>query len=446
MKRLLKTTSLLSLIAVPFVAHAEGPSDVSNFSPRLKLQSRYSLYDTYRQNELDMILGTARFGMNYRYKNVFGVLEVQAGSASDPLTSATTATSAATPSGGTTSAVNPPTDNGKQNLFAVRRAFLGLDLVKSDPATVSLVLGRDHLTGSITYAPDAISQVLSTNLDNVTGAAGEDGLGIKYVGNFEFGKISAVLGSYNNMAVSQNATGAGWFAATNVVFADDAYAVAPSTQSRAILGVVAADIPIDQGSLEVKALYNAQPNAVTKVTSATSYSARDITNIEASIGYNYKKDTIKGGVWYQSLNLGTTQTGTPKGPATTNSFTYTAGSSSDSQTINTYGVGVVGNSKLWDMSGLLVDGDALTYAFGYQDAQGQLVSGGGGSTGVTAFSSQSLTTDIYNVGIGYQQGNFNLEFDYAMINANQAIYTNNDGVASEKSASIFYLVATLLVT
>jgi hypothetical protein len=422
MKRLLKTASLLSLIAIPFGAHAEGPTDAANFTPRLKLQSRYSLSDSYRKNQMDLISTTARFGMNYRYKNVLGLIEMQAGSASDGYTSSSSST---------------PTDNGRQSLFVVRRAHIGLELYKTDPATVTFVLGRDHLSGSVTYAPDAITQILSTNLDNVSATTGEDGLSLKYAGKYEFGKVSAVLGYYNNMAVSKNGTGSGWFTASSVVYADNAFNAEPKSQSRAMLGIVTADISAGEGVVEVKALYNSQPNAVTKATS-TSYTSRDVSNAEVSVGYNFKDKSLKGGVWYQSVTLGDTQTSS--GTFTTNDINYTNSNSNDSQTINTFGVGVVGNSKLWGMTGLLADDDMLTYGVGYQNADGQLLSG------VAGFSKEKLTTDFYNVGIGYQQGNFNLEFDYANANANYAIYTNSSGDINEKSANIFYLVGTLAVS
>lgn len=429
MKRLLKTASLLSLIAIPFGAHAEGPADVANFTPRIKLQARYSLSDSYRKNQMDLITTTARFGMNYRYKNVLGVIEMQGGSPSDAYTNSTGSAA--------------PTDNGQQSLFVVRRANMGLDVYKSDPATVTLVVGRDHQTASIVYAPDALTQVFATNLDNVGAAQGQDGLSLKYAGKFEFGKLSAILSYANNLAVSKQSIGATWFGASSVVVGDNSFSAAPKSQSRAMQAIATADIPVADGVVEVRGLYGSQPNAVTKVTSSTSYSSQDVSNAEVSVGYNYKESAIKAGLWFQTVDLGKTQNSS--GTFTTNDISYVNGSSNDAATINTIGVGVVGNSKLWGMSGLLADGDALTYAIGYQNANGQTVTGGGGTTGVTAFSNSTLTTDIYNVGIGYNQGNFNLELNYAYANANYAIYPGSNGVINETNANILYLVGTLVV-
>ena len=178
------------------------------------------------------------------------------------------------------------------------------------------------------------------------------------------------------------------------------------------------------GNQIVRFGYGAQSNTVTKVTNAnsiTTYTARDVSNLEVSAGYNYMNSAIKGGVWYQSVVLGKTSTATS---SSKNDLTYTASATDDSQTINTVGVGVTGNSKLWGMVDLLFTGDALTYALGYQNATGQLVTNTS-TASITPFTNATLTTDIYNVGIGYMQEKFSLEFNYAMSNASKEIYLNS---------------------
>nr|BFD32838.1 hypothetical protein GTC16762_24560 [Pigmentibacter ruber] len=432
MNRLLKTTSLLALVSAPFCANAQSPTDFSNFSPRLKLQSRYSLYDTYRNNQSDLITNTARFGLNYRYKNVLGVLEVQAGSPSDQFTQSKTSS----------------TTNGPQNLFIVRRAYIGVDLVAMEPATVSLLIGRYRFLASQVYAPDAITQVLSTNLDNVSSATSSDGLIVKYVGKFDFGRVGAEFGVVNNIAVAKYSTGSTWFGNSSIVTSDNSFSSAPNTQSRGMQGVLTSDINVGDGIVEARLAYGSQNGAVTKVT-AGSYQAQDVTSLEASAGYNYMQGQIRGGVWYQAVTLAKAQTGAIVGVNNVPVYTTVTSPTADldSQNISTIGVGVTGNSKLFGITGLLADGDAFTYGIGYQNINGQEASGGGTvgglATGVTSFSNQSLQISQYNVGIGYNQGVFNLELNYAMSSANYEIYTNNDGVAKEKTASIVYLVGTI---
>ena len=431
MNRLLKTTSLLALVSVPFCANAQSPTDFSNFSPRVKLQSRYSLYDTYRNNQSDLIKNTARFGLNYRYKNVMGVLEVQAGSPSDTYTQASESST-------TTGSSTTSTTNGSENLFQVRRAYIGLELLNMEPATVSLLIGRYRFVASQVYAPDAITQILATNLDNVSSSTSSDGLIVKYAGKFDFGKVGAEFGAVNNIAVAKYAGGSDWFSNSSIVAGDNSFSAAPKTQSRGMQGVLTGDINVGDGIVEARFGYGMQNGAVTAV-SASTYVNQDVTNLEASAGYNYMQGQIRGGVWYQAVTLGKAQSGTIVGvnnvPVYTTATSPTA--DQDSQNISTIGVGVTGNSKLFGITGLLADGDAFTYAVGYQNMNGQE------ATGVTAFANQSLQISQYNVGLGYNQGVFNLELNYAMSSANYEIYTNNDGVAKEKTASIMYLVGTI---
>jgi hypothetical protein len=430
MKRLLKTTSLFSLIAISGSAFAQSATDAANFSPRLKLQSRFSFSDSYRKNQMDLITNTARFGLNYRYKNVTGTLEVQAGSASEGYTNTSSQTFATT--------------NGRESLFDVRRANIGLDLYTSDPATVSFILGRDRIVASLVYAPDALTQILATNLDNVSSLTSSDGLGLKFSGKYDFGKINFGVGAYNNLAVATQATGSGWFTNTSQVQGDNSFAASPKTQSRAIQAFLAGDINAGDGIVEARLGYGTQSNAVKSIatsttTRLTTYTARDVSNLEVSAGYNYMNSAIKGGVWYQSVVLGKTSTATS---SSKNDLTYTASATDDSQTVNTVGVGFTGNSKLWGMVDLLSTGDALTYALGYQNSTGLLVTNTT-TAGITPFTNATLTTDIYNVGIGYMQEKFSLEFNYAMSNASKEIYTNSDSVQNQTSANLFYLVGTI---
>ena len=439
MKRLLKTTSLFSLIAISGSAFAQSPMDPANFTPRLKIVGRYSLWDNYRANQNDLIASTARMGVLYRYKNVFSTLEFQAGSASDAYTSTSVASSSST--------TNTSTSNGNQELFVVRRAFVGLDLYVSDPATVSFILGRDRFASSFIYAPDALNNVLSTNHDNVSSVSNSDGVGLRYKGKFDFGTIAFGLGSYNNIAMATQSTGSGWFANSTLAAGDNTFNTTPKSGSRAIQSYLTGDFPVGDGVVEAKLGFATQNSVITSTKTAnsvTTYTSKDVVEVEGSLGYSYKDGAFRPGIWYQSLVLGRSYTSPIPSPVN-NNLAYTGSPTDDGQTIKTMGVGFLGTSKLWGMTDLLSTGDALTYAFGYQNATGQLVAGGGGTTGVTSFSNQTLTDDIYNVGIGYMQEKLTLEFNYAMISANRQMYTGSDGIQNQSQASIFYLAGTLVL-
>jgi hypothetical protein len=86
MKNLLKNLFYISLILIYSYSHAESYNDITNFLYIIKLQNRYSIFDSYRQNQMDIIFANARFGLKYRYKNILGVIDVAAGGPSDAYT------------------------------------------------------------------------------------------------------------------------------------------------------------------------------------------------------------------------------------------------------------------------------------------------------------------------------------------------------------------------
>ncbi|KAB8031924.1 hypothetical protein [Fluviispira multicolorata] len=430
MKSFLKTISLVSLLSVPVLAFGQSPTDMSNFSFRLKLQTRYDFYDTFRKNQMDIFTTTARTGLNYKYKNVYGVIEFQGGSATD----ASSATASAS------------TSNGQQELFIVRRANVGLELVKSDPATLAFIIGRDHNVSSIVYAPDGFSNLVATNIDNISAANSQDGIALKYKGNFDFGGVDAQVGYYNNFPVAVLAGGSTGTTSQTSPFGTNSKGVGDATYnsqsksgSRAIAAQVGANVKAADGVVEVRALYSSQPNAVL-TSGASTYTSTDTSNIEASVGYNFKSNELKGGVWFQQVSIGKTQSST--GSIVTNDITYANGATDDSYTATTIGLGVTGNSNLFGLNSLLVSGDYLTYGLGYLMVSGQNFSNGGGS-GVTAFSNQSVDVNMINIAAGYTQGVYSLELDYIMSNADKEIYAGTDGALNQKTASLFYLVGTI---
>lgn len=414
MKRFLKSTSLLALVAMPVCANAQSPTDAANFTTNLKVFSKYSLMDSTRKNNMDSVDGTARFGLKYRYKNASAVLSVQG------------ATSGA---------------------FVVRNAHLGLDLVAMDPATITFVMGRYRFVASNVYGPaDGIAAEVATHLDNASSSAASDGLVLKYAGKFEFGKLGLQAGYVNNIVVMQSKVSGGALeygrALDSSVYN---FASATASQSRGMQLVASGDINAGDGVVEARLGYGAQAKAFTKVSTnedgdITSATARDISSLEASVGYDYKGQ-IKGGVWFQTVTLGKKQelqTASKK----SNNYDFKDVTDSKEETITTIGVGASGDSKLFGLSGMLADGDALTYGVAFQNSDGTLASGGG-SYGVASFTDVKLQVNSFNVGIGYMQGPLALELNYLMSSANYAVYKNNDGELKEKTSSSVYLTGTL---
>jgi hypothetical protein len=428
MEGFLKKTSLVALLSCPTTLFAQSALESSLFSPRLKLQTRFDLSDSYRKNALDAFALTGRFGIKYKYKNIFADFESQAGAASSAYVSGTTAS----------------TDNGTQNLFVVRRANVGLNLVQSDHLTFSFILGRDHLSGANVYGPDALSELVTTVIGNAPASTNEDGVTLKYTGKFDFGSLSLLGGHYNNVPVLVQSGGTTPFSNSAIGQKDNIFGSAPKTQSRAFVVSLAGDIKIEEGVLETRAFYSAQPNAVTSVVTVASpasvtYEARDIKNMEFSLGYNYNVGALKAGAWYQSVFLGDTQTADATAIKTNNyAFADKSATTDDSDTITTYGVGVAGNSKLFGFSGFIEEGDAFTYGLTYQNASGQNYTIG--------TDSLSVKNTLTALALGYQQGPFGLEMNYAMLASDQKIYADNQGKANASSrANILYLVATVVL-
>ncbi|BBH52479.1 hypothetical protein [Fluviispira sanaruensis] len=438
MKKVIKVFFILFLLIIPNVTQAEtNPLDPNNFTIHLRLHGRYDLFDTYRLNQFDLFTSTAQMDFSYRYKNIFGEIEFLNGSPSSPLTATSTS----------------PTDNGSQNLFIIRRANLGVDFINTDQTKLTLFLGRDHNASSIIYAADAFYLLIATNIDGAPPLYSQDGVALKYAGSFDFGKINAAIGWYNNFPVSVVAGGTTTGTASQtspfnisvIGMADNTFNSQAKTQAKAIAAQFGTYIKAyEDGVIELRSLFSMQGNAVTKVTSGSTYSARDTSNIEASLGYNYNNGEFKGGMWLQSVTLGATQKN--NNTITSNSVTYQNDTSlinDDSFTVNTIGLGLSGNSKLFGFNSLLAEGDAISYAAGYQSVLGQKFSGGGGITNLTSFSNKTVDISYLNFAVGYLQGGYQLELNYIYAYAEKAIFPDANSIPQTKIASMLYLSGTM---
>lgn len=454
MKRFLKAMSLVSLIAIPsasaFAADASSPTDLSNFSPRLTLRGRYAFTDSTQKNNMAAFGQVARFGLTYAYKNIGGVLEVQAGDSVPDVSSTSTGVVGTQPA---------------ENLFIVRRALATLDFVKMKEATVTFAIGRDRLDGSIIYAPDAFKNLIGTNFHNAPAASNEDGIAFKYMGQFDFGNLWAGIGYYGGAGFSELSGGTATTAkslalgslGTVTPFANQSVGAQDTSfhglvqqtpnshsKSRALVGWVGTDINVqDTDRVEARFLYgyqpgaiiaNASPGTLVPASTAGTVVARDINDVEASLGYNHK-DLIKGGVWFQYMGLGGEQASTG---ATNNEITY-APADSDTQTITTYGIGFTGNSKLFDLRDMVVEGDGMTFGLAYQAVAGEKYSFGLAPN--TAENMSQIT-----VAAGYNVGPYTLDLNYLYMTAQDNIYRTSSSNLStptpnnfSNNASILYL-------
>lgn len=448
MKRFLKAMSLVSLIAIPsasaFAADASSPTDLSNFSPRLTLRGRYAFTDSTQKNNMAAFGQVARFGLTYAYKNIGGVLEVQAGDSIQPNQTVTVTTAGSTTT--TTTAATQPSEN----TFIVRRALATLDFVKMKEATVTFAVGRDRIDGSTIYGPDAFKNLIGTNFHNAPPAAGEDGISFKYMGQFDFGNLWGGIGYYNNAGFSilSGGTLTGSAIGTVTPYANQSVGASDTSfhgviqqdanttasSSRALVGWVGADFNVqDTDRVEARVLYGYQPGAIIGSATTTSssvtntiYVAKDINDIEASLGYNHR-DLIKGGVWFQYMSLGGDQVSKS---VTNNEITY-APANDNTEKISTYGIGFTGNSKLFDLRDMVVEGDGLTFGLAYQAVSGEHYNFG---TSINTAQTMSQAT----IAAGYNVGPYTLDLNYLMMSSGDKIYRTNQNKFTD-NANLFYL-------
>ncbi len=452
--------ALFALIS-PFAFAAEpakSPSDLSNFTPRLRLAGRYSLDESTQKTAYETFTQIARFGFNYKYKNVGGVFEIMAGSPES--------VSGANSNSSTTTTAS---QTGPQNFVIVRRALMTLDAIKSETmGTFTLAVGRDRVTGSSlgSYIPDAIAMV-ATNAENAASLANEDGVSVNYSGKFSFGTVGGGVGYYTNAPFTIQSGGAnyGWkpFYISSQGLADTAFSItdytSSSTQSRAVMAWARTSIPMGEGTFDASALYENQPKMPQKNfnpanLSTTNYNvAQDASAFEASVGYSYKKGLLAAGAWYQTMQMGSAHVCTDASCAVAGDINYSAApnatieaaldKSYPKQDITTWGASVRGKSQLFGISNLLVDGDGLVYAAGAQFVTGQNFAIGGTNNGLdTGFAAESKkATNIqqYGASAGYAVGPYTLELNYLAENANNSIFSGTNGKVTEKTASIFYL-------
>ncbi|WGL59220.1 hypothetical protein QEJ31_11875 [Pigmentibacter sp. JX0631] len=425
---MLKKTFFFFLMTLALNGAAKANTEQQVLKPFIRIQSRYSIYDSYRNNQSDTI-NSLGLGILYKAKNIFGAFNCQVGLPADPYSSQIN--------------TSPSTTNGSQNLLSIRRAFVGVSGINFQNNSLSFIIGRYRVTGPVLYTPDALDYVIATNLTLHSSLVGSDGIFLKFSGDYDTWKFSSEFGFVNSIQVAQIRTGGNWFFIPQIVNnADTTFGSSPNTQSRAFIGSLGSDFSISDGVLELRALYGSQQSAVTKVSGDTNYTARDVSDFESSVSYNYKSGIISGGIWFQSVYLGQSKSGIK---SATNQVNYSNSTNDDSQTINTSGLSFILNSKFFNLSDFLEKEDSIFLTLAYQKISGLLVSGGGASTGVTSFSNQSLNNDIINAGFGYKQEAFSLEIDYLYTKANYEIYTNNNGIQNQKEASILYLIGTLLL-
>lgn len=417
MSRSLKALALVSCLSLPAVVAqaADGGTEAfspSNFALHMKVTGRYMLLDSSQNQPFDFVFNTARLGLTYNYKNVASVLEFQAASPAKMDTAAPTETA-----------------YNKSNALMVRQAHVDVSFLQNSVSTLTIVVGRDRIAGSKIYSTDAISAV-SLNFDNASSTLGEDGVGLRYVGKYSFGKVLAGVGYYTNagFTLPQDAGKTPFIVTNSLQQINFAYGYGNQswTASRAMLGYLGFDLKAGKGSIELRALYANQPNVPISNTNATTvaagmYRSRDADNMEFSA--NYIIPGFMGGAWYSLMNLGQMEA---SNAANSNDVSYVpiAGAMYQSQMVSTFGVGFQGDSSVFGVTDMIESGDAWNYGAGYQKVAGYQYGG-----------EFPIDVNQYSISGGYQMGPVSMSLNYLNAVSTAAIYLNAEQKNSYSSAN-----------
>ncbi len=427
---LVSAFSVLSLVSAgsSYAASHNGLPEAlnsKNFSFDMLAQSRFSLVDTTRGSTMDSFSQLARFGANYKFKRLSSslLLQFDGGSAGD--------------TGGNT---------------RILEASLGYKLLDFGDSSLTVTGGREHLSSSVIYAPDAFNSYLATNLANQY--LGEDGIGLTYelsthMINWAFG-----VGTYNALPVKV-LTANGYLTSQSPTSQ-----IAPSSASgwnksspnsgRAYTFQMHADTPVMEGKAVLNALYGFQDKASMDSNAA---SVRDIGYFEGSLGYEADKKDFQAGIWYQDTSIGklsrnVSPNGITQHPGADYNYVAVARSSTAPQ--NTLGFGFKGTSELWGWSNFTGDnvGDVMTFGGGYQKLNGVLPSVNyalttTGTDPITPMNSASI--DAVNLAVGYKYSVAEFELNYVNMNADKSIFYSQNNVKTDYRnwASMVYLTGII---
>lgn len=413
----------------------------SNFSYAVKLQDRFSLVDTTDGSAFDSFSQTVRFGLNYDYKRLSASFLVQfAGGSAE-------------------------SSSGGSNL-AIRKGVVKYALLKDKDQSLVFAAGREHLSSSTIYAPDALNSLYATNLGNFN--MGQDGIDLYYKTKISGASVSVGAGVFNNLG-AKTFTGNGYLSyASPVQSASTAsgnyYNQSAVNDDRAYTFQVKGDIPFADGVIQANALYGTQDNmpmdvvygaGVVAVNGGTANSSRDFTYWEGSAGYVSSDKALQAGVWYQDAQFGKLFIRNNSGVAESGNYRYANVARSTSYEQTTYGIGVNGTSALWGMSNLTGDNvnDVLTFGAGYQRITNVANVSSFGATGTTSPFTDPLVAggviqpdlDLYNVAVGFKYAALSFEVNYVQAQTTNSIFYGRDVSATNKSpqGSLIYLSSTV---
>ncbi len=432
MKNLLRSMSLLCVLGSGAAVAQSYPGAVNdaispaNFSYTLNLQDRFAVSDTTQGSSVENFSQIARFGLNYNYKRIGSTILVQY-------------------DGGTSA--------GTSSSTSIRKANVTYDIIKSNGHNLKVGIGREHLTASTIYAPDAFQCLYGTNISNQN--TGQDGIDLYYTNKSDFAKVTVGAGVFNTVGVRTFSSN-GYLAYTSpLVLTNSGTTYNKASYNNGLAYVLQAkgEVPVGQGNIVANALYSMQDNAPMETTALAK---RDINYLEASLGYELSNKTGQIGAWYQTETFSSAQMqsgSTTQAAGSNQSYVNIRGSTSSTQ--NVYGIGFNSNSAFFDKSDFTGDGvgDVATFGLAYEHFDNVLNLNSYAPTGTfpafsdpfSATTTKSSNIDGVNASVGYKYSTLNFALNYVYMASNDSVFYGTDvnSASLATNASLVYLTGTV---
>lgn len=409
MKKILASAFSLGCLVASMSAQAEeatAPAVLADnpvVSTTLKLETRFSLYDTTSEVKQAFFEKKVYLGANVSVGNATGKILLDF-------------------RGNNENSENSPAATGQAG---VREAWINYSLAKKLTSyEVSVQLGRFMPNGAQAYGNDPVQNYWAGtyNIDFV------DGLALNYTGTFGALNIAAQAGVASALPVWVFLSNDTMTATTSTIGSDDSSLQGKTNNKElAMFGNVQATFTVNDSIGVEGAFAYGQRNKSRIGTAASIAEQADLTYFETSAAVRYKSVLAVGG-WYSEAKLANATTWDPStDPAVYNS------NPDVTTAYKVWGVGVQGDTSIFGIEDLVAKGDAFTYGISFQTM---------GKEGASTDNSDNDST-LASLGFGYMNSIFSTSLNYTYFSAKNDVFMQDDVAMKSNNAQRVYLVTTL---
>ena len=412
---LVASMSCSNAFADEAVAKADAVvTDSAIVSLTAQIESRFTLSDSGSQNQLHFFQQIARLGVNINYGRVNAKL---------------VANFKGMPTGAASSSVAPE-DSG---VVGVREAWLSYSLMKKlTRYELTAEIGRFLPNGASTYGTDAVQSFWAGagNFESTDGAAinlvGTEGM-VNYT--LQAGVASALpvwafgpstnYDTFNTGTIAMGAT-------------DSGFGSAPTNEKIAYMGSIQVNADLGHDlKPEAAFAYGARKDTIIdNPTDDTTVIQGDEAYFEGSAGLHYK--TVALGAWYSQLAFTGNDTVVYNTGVPLYSSISTRTKTGDVRFV-TYGVGLQGDSSMFNVQDLWAKGDALTYGAAVQWMA---------QTSEQNQGTNANDSALYSVSAGYINGIFKTSLNYVYAKAdNEVFQSHNVGQMADSGQRVYVMTS-----